>query len=52
LQEGTEYQIKLDNGSTITIAQGIEPRLAVGQRVLVIESNRSRSRMVPDNTGY
>jgi outer membrane lipoprotein SlyB len=51
-QEGTEYHIKLANGTTITIAQGVEPRMSVGQKVLVIESKRSRSRVVPDNTGY
>ena len=51
-QEGTEYHIKLDNGDTITLAQGVEPRLSVGQRVLVIKSNRSRSQVVPDNSGY
>ena len=49
-QDGTEYQIKLDSGKLITIAQGLEPSLAVGQKVLVIESNRSRSRVVADNT--
>lgn len=49
-QNGTEYQVKLDNGKLITLAQGLEPKLSVGQRVLVIESNRSRSRVVADNT--
>lgn len=49
-QDGTEYQVKLDNGKLITLAQGLEPKLSVGQRVLVIESNRSRSRVVADNT--
>lgn len=49
-QDGTEYQIKLENGKVITLAQGLEPKLSVGQRVLVIESNRSRSRVVADNT--
>ncbi len=49
-QDGTEYQIQLDSGKLITIAQGIEPKLVAGQRVLVIESNRSRSRVVADNT--
>lgn len=45
-QEGMEYQIKLDSGSIVTVAQGAEPRLAVGQRVLVINSARERSRVV------
>lgn len=46
-QEGMEYQIKLDTGSIVTVAQGAEPRLAVGQRVLVINSARERSRVIP-----
>lgn len=64
-QDGIEYQVKLDRGDVITIAQGAEPKLVVGQRVLVIESNpnlkvgrggvlieskQARSRIVPDNT--
>ncbi|MCX7338523.1 MAG: hypothetical protein NTX76_04500 [Alphaproteobacteria bacterium] len=51
-QEGTEYQVQLDRGDVITIAQGAEPKMSVGQRVLVIESRKagSRSRIVPDNT--
>ena len=49
-QDGTEYQIKLENGKLITLAQGSEPKLVVGQKVLVIESNRARSRVVADNT--
>ncbi len=48
-QDGTEYQIKLDTGKLISIAQGLEPRLTVGQKVLVIESNRGRSRVIADN---
>ena len=64
-QDGVEYQVKLDRGDLITIAQGVEPTLVVGQRILVIESNpqlresisgrlieskQSRSRIVPDNS--
>ena len=64
-QDGVEYQVKLDRGDLITIAQGLEPKMAVGQRVLVIESNphlregrggrlieskHSRSRIVPDSS--
>ena len=48
-QKGIEYQIKLSNGSLITIAQGLEPKLSVGQKVLVIKSQRGRSRVVEDN---
>ncbi len=49
-QDGIEYQVKLDRGDVITIAQGIEPKLVVGQRVLIIESYGARSRIISDNT--
>ncbi len=48
-QDGLEYTVKLSDGSTITLAQGIEPLLRVGQNVLVIRSDRGRSRIVADN---
>ena len=47
-QQGVEYQVQLDQGNIITIAQGEEPKLAVGQHVLVIQSERTRSRVIPD----
>lgn len=51
-QDGMEYQIKLTDGSIITLAQGIEPRLAVGTKVLVIHSTsgQARSRVIVDNS--
>lgn len=49
-QPGFEYQVELDNGEIITLAQGQEPHLSVGQRVLVIRSNQGPSRIVPDQT--
>ncbi|MBQ8651232.1 MAG: glycine zipper 2TM domain-containing protein [Alphaproteobacteria bacterium] len=45
-QDGIEYTIQLDNGSTVTIAQGLTPALSVGQKVRVIYSNRGQSRVV------
>lgn len=59
-QQGVEYQVKLDNGRLITLAQGAEPAMRVGQRVLVTPSRVSdtgkvinRGRVIPDNTaGY
>lgn len=46
-QEGFEYQIKLTKtNEIITVAQGGEPNLTVGQPVYVIKSNKSRSRVV------
>ena len=49
-QQGMEYQVQLDRGDTISLAQGAEPRMTSGQRVLVIQSNRDRSRVVPDTS--
>ena len=46
-QEGFEYQVQLERGDIVTVSQGAEPRLAIGQRVLVIKSNKDRSRVVP-----
>ncbi len=47
-QEGIEYTVKLDNGSIITITQGTEPYISVGQRVYVVNSNKGRSRIVAE----
>ena len=56
-QEGLEYQVQLDRGDIITMAQGLEPRLSQGQRVLVVQSmsslnsgGRDRGRVIPDNS--
>lgn len=46
-QNGVEYTIRLDNGSTVVITQGVSPALSVGQNVMVINSNKGRSRVVP-----
>lgn len=51
-QQGFEYQVQQDNGALVTIAQGAEPKLHVGQRVLVVSSQKSRGRIIPDATGY
>jgi outer membrane lipoprotein SlyB len=47
-QDGIEYTVKLDNGSIITLAQGPTPSISVGQGVYVVNSNRGRSRIVPE----
>lgn len=49
-QNGVEYSIKLDaadggEGRVISVAQGLEPRLSVGQRVTVIQG-KERTRVV------
>lgn len=65
-QEGFEYTVRLNNGRVITLAQGAEPNMAVGQRVLFItpskpsgreaytfgDKNLSRARIVPDGGSY
>ncbi len=47
-QQGFEYTVKMDDGSLKVIAQGAEPALQVGQRVLVVGSYKSRGRVIPD----
>lgn len=55
-QEGIEYTVQLDSGEVHTIAQGAEPRMSIGQRVIVVLNNKgyagqqARSRVVPDNS--
>lgn len=51
-QDGFEYTVQLDNGRIVTLAQGAEPHMRVGQRVLVIKGFKDRGRIVPDNSGY
>lgn len=45
-QEGLEYTVKLDSGSMMTVVQGTDSPLAVGQRALV-QVSKNRSRVVP-----
>lgn len=49
-QQGMEYQVQLENGSLVTVRQGADPVLAVGQKVFVTESSRGGSRVMPDNS--
>lgn len=45
---GIEYQVRLENKSSIvTIVQGIDPEIGVGQKVYVINSEKGRSKIVP-----
>ena len=50
-QDGWEYTVKLDDGRTVSIVQGAEPPLNVGQRVRVVKSQgktkSQRSRVLP-----
>ncbi len=49
-QKGFEYQVRLDRGgpnALVTITQGAEPNLSVGQHVFVIQAGKGRSRVVP-----
>ncbi|MHA1558404.1 MAG: glycine zipper 2TM domain-containing protein [Alphaproteobacteria bacterium] len=49
-QEGMRYQIQFDNGDLVVVTQGLEPKLSVGQRILVVKGAK-RSRVVPDARG-
>lgn len=46
-QKGKQYEIALDDGRLVSVAQGLEPALSVGQRVMVIQG-KERTRVVPD----
>lgn len=41
-QAGREYVVETSNGALMTIVQGEEPALGVGQRVLVLYGNPAR----------
>lgn len=49
-QQGYEYQVRLQSGRMVTITQGTDPAMSVGQRVLVISSAKDRGRIIPDTT--
>lgn len=49
-QEAIEYTVQLTNGRVMTVVQGPENALSVGQRVFVMISHEGRSRVVPDNS--
>lgn len=47
-QTGMEYIVKLDNGRVVTITQGTDNVLSVGQRCIVLGGSRGeRARIIP-----
>lgn len=46
-QDAAEYIVRTYDGELLTLVQGPEPLLAVGQRVFVQESTRGRGRIIP-----
>ena len=49
-QQGYEYVIQLDNGAVVTVSQGNDVLLAVGQRCMVLYgTSGSRARVIPFN---
>jgi len=48
-QDGIEYTVELSNGELRTVVQG-EPKMNIGDRVLLMVSRQGRSRIVPDNS--
>jgi outer membrane lipoprotein SlyB len=47
-QTGIQYQVKQTNGVMVTVTQGANPPLGIGQHVFVIFG--SQTRVIPDNT--
>lgn len=47
-QEGIEYSVELKDGRIMSIVQGKDNPLSIGQRVLVMIGSKGRSRLVPD----
>lgn len=45
-QQATEYIVRMDDGSMVTIVQGAAP-IPVGQRVFLQTAERGRARLVP-----
>jgi outer membrane lipoprotein SlyB len=47
-QPGMEYIVRLESGHLVTVVQGIEPALAVNQKVILVYGTRSRLIPTPD----
>ena len=47
-QDGIEYTVELTTGRILSLVQGTDNLMSVGQRVLVMVGSRGRSRVVPD----
>lgn len=45
-QNAIEYVVELENGETLSMIQGPEPFLAVGQKVFLIEGVNGRGRLI------
>ena len=46
-QNAMEYVVALENGESKTVVQGMDPQLAVGQKVWLMVSHHGRSRVAP-----
>ena len=46
-QPAIEYIVRTETGELVTIVQGVNPQMAVGQRVFVQEGTRGRGRVIP-----
>lgn len=47
-QDGMEYTVEVTDGRILTLVQGTDNPLSVGQRVLVMIGSKGRSRIIPD----
>jgi outer membrane lipoprotein SlyB len=46
-QDGIEYVIRLENGRMMTVVQGPDVAINIGQSVLIMVSHTGRSRVIP-----
>lgn len=49
-QDGIRYIVKLNSGNALSIVQGTEPKLRVGQKVLVLIGSDGRDRVIADTS--
>ena len=49
-QDAMEYIVKLSNGDTRSIVQGLDQVFGVGQKVFVMINRYNRSRIIPNNS--
>ncbi len=49
-QSGMEYVVRLNNSQMMTVVQGMDNTMAVGQRVIIMVKHDGRSRVIADNS--
>ena len=51
-QDAFEYIVELQNGEMRTVVQGMDTKFSPGQSILLMISDRGRSRIVPNQSGF